>query len=485
MRQKILWTFLIFLVFAIITFFFFRSQEPSEYTTAVRHSKTSQKGLLQTFDKHQKTDTVLEKEVPDVWDVWIEAETEALLAFALSNFYKDFPSAQELEPSQIENMRASFRTQIAKWAAELKSERTSPPPVSSDFKATQVYRAPERYTGPQTVEGIMEKFDGGYSRHHTDTVADAKYPRNEWLAMLQDKGITIEKNQDYWRYLQIREDLARLENDPDAWESGWHGISPTSDWETYKSAYMERKIWETQQIQQAQKADPKIISGIFGGPNRKKFLPIRHNTLYVKREGPKASFQGATFREKTQEFNLIFRGIEPEGYDIIYLDSNDNILSEPPPPITREELLNAERALPPEGWWDGDFSQQPSIDFQTNLPTQETTENRSGDISLSPPDAQQNVQEQIEQAQRNMEKILERLDKSDAEILSELEKQLTPEIPSEEDFQTALRQRFSPERFNTAMQTLNRYGPEEGLRRLKASDPEVAKYIERNTDSPE
>lgn len=84
-----------------------------------------------------------------------------------------------------------------------------------------------------------------------------------------------------------------------------------------------------------------------------------------------------------------------------------------------------------------------------------------------------------------MEKILEHLNKSDAEILSELEKQPIPEISSEEDFQKALRQRFSPDRFNTAMQTLNRYGPEEGLRRLKASDPEVAKYIERNRDSPE
>ena len=52
-------------------------------------------------------------------------------------------------------------------------------------------------------------------------------------------------------------------------------------------------------------------------------------------------------------------------------------------------------------------------------------------------------------------------------------------VPTDADFETALRQRFSPERFNTAMQTLNRYGSKEGLHRLKESDPEVAAQVER------
>ncbi len=50
---------------------------------------------------------------------------------------------------------------------------------------------------------------------------------------------------------------------------------------------------------------------------------------------------------------------------------------------------------------------------------------------------------------------------------------------SEENIETALRKYFSPERFNRALQTLNRYGPEEGLRRLKESDPGIAKQVER------
>ncbi|RKU12959.1 hypothetical protein C6503_16585 [Candidatus Poribacteria bacterium] len=60
-------------------------------------------------------------------------------------------------------------------------------------------------------------------------------------------------------------------------------------------------------------------------------------------------------------------------------------------------------------------------------------------------------------------------------------KQHTPDIPgflTETQFQDTLRAHFSPERLNRALATLNRYGSEEGLQRLKESDPEVATRLE-------
>ena len=54
-----------------------------------------------------------------------------------------------------------------------------------------------------------------------------------------------------------------------------------------------------------------------------------------------------------------------------------------------------------------------------------------------------------------------------------------PELPNRKSLETALRTQFSPDRFNRAVKTLNQYGPQEGLRRLKDSDPEVAKQVER------
>ena len=52
-------------------------------------------------------------------------------------------------------------------------------------------------------------------------------------------------------------------------------------------------------------------------------------------------------------------------------------------------------------------------------------------------------------------------------------------LPADADFETVLSERFSPARLNRAVETLNRYGPEEGVRRLKASDPELAVQVER------
>ncbi len=46
-----------------------------------------------------------------------------------------------------------------------------------------------------------------------------------------------------------------------------------------------------------------------------------------------------------------------------------------------------------------------------------------------------------------------------------------------------LQRKFSPQRFNRAMQTLERYGPEEGLRRLKEVDPEISTSLERMIQS--
>ena len=54
-----------------------------------------------------------------------------------------------------------------------------------------------------------------------------------------------------------------------------------------------------------------------------------------------------------------------------------------------------------------------------------------------------------------------------------------PNLPTIADFQKTLQERFSPQRFNNALQILTQYGPTEGLQRLKESDAEIATHIER------
>ncbi|MDE0011125.1 MAG: hypothetical protein OXU36_08255 [Candidatus Poribacteria bacterium] len=52
-------------------------------------------------------------------------------------------------------------------------------------------------------------------------------------------------------------------------------------------------------------------------------------------------------------------------------------------------------------------------------------------------------------------------------------------LATDAEVEVSLREYFSPRRFNKAISTLDQYGPEEGLRRIKESDPEVGKHIER------
>ena len=84
------------------------------------------------------------------------------------------------------------------------------------------------------------------------------------------------------------------------------------------------------------------------------------------------------------------------------------------------------------------------------------------------------------------------LEMTDAEIEAELNRQISPSqsesvssitdtslgLSSEKNLKAGLRQRFSPERSNQAIQMLSLYGPKEGVRRLKDVDPEVATHIE-------
>ena len=117
---------------------------------------------------------------------------------------------------------------------------------------------PEEYTGPQTVQALMNAFDAAYNRRHSKTTVsisggkssqltvteiDARYPRAAWLQLLLDKDITIRDFYEYASYLSERHTLAFFKANPDLWKTGFLGTLPTDDWETYKAykaAYIDR-----------------------------------------------------------------------------------------------------------------------------------------------------------------------------------------------------------------------------------------------------
>ena len=137
--------------------------------------------------------------------------------------------------------------------------------------------SPPKYEGPQTTEALLETFG---EKVGTNPEIDEKYPQAEWLQMLLEKGITIEHFGDYSVYMSVRWSLARLENQPEKWVSGKLGIPPTDDWELYKNAYVDRRIWERQQLKAARQTDPQVLNVLFLGPNRDTVIPVHGKKCY-------------------------------------------------------------------------------------------------------------------------------------------------------------------------------------------------------------
>ncbi len=123
----------------------------------------------------------------------------------------------------------------------------------------------KKYDGPQNARELMQAFNGNYNRGHakievsihrkgvgiktinyhtayTDREIDARYAREEWLQRLLDGGVTIENFGDYSHYLSKRHTLALLEDNPNLWQLGILDIPPTTDWATYKAAYMDKLV---------------------------------------------------------------------------------------------------------------------------------------------------------------------------------------------------------------------------------------------------
>ncbi len=203
----------------------------------------------------------------------------------------------------------------------------------------------EKYTGPQTVEALMEAFDARYSsravntkwttasetsfgekRHLEFTLADmdAKYPREEWLQMLLNKGITIENFKTYNEYLNVRSDLILKE------------FHTKDDWETIKVKYIDTQIQKYQDKQ----VNSVVEDWVVLGENRLPAIPGRmyvqktesgsriwHTTRSTSKSWDgkieTLSVKGSELSEK-QKSDLLNNGVEPVGWEVVYLDEKGN-----------------------------------------------------------------------------------------------------------------------------------------------------------------
>ena len=280
-----------------------------------------------------------------------------------------------------------------------------------------------------------------------------------------------------------------------------HGI-PESDLEALTATATESKIERRQRSNIASRADEKIRGGVHVGDYFYPFY-IDRNITYVQRTERPDGFSTVCYGQSLtdeQRFNLIFRGIEPEGIEIVYIDKVGNRLTEKPEPISREEvrkMMAKNENLPPEEWWDPNAPIPASEDIKEFLPPENSDTDRQN-AREEFENAREEFERQAAEASRQpeFERFMQEIRQleifstmSDAEFSAELEKQLRqqllPGLSTEESLEDALYEQVSPkpltsERFNMAKQILQNHGPKEGLRRLAKADPELAEYFRRN-----
>ena len=470
--KKKLFILSIFVVLGIAFFFLWRESTLVTQIFRVPAQQSTSGNITDSLSRnvYDQKDTI------DSWEVWLDEQTGIQTEALLEEIGKQMPYELAGAKRQIEVLKAQTRAAFLRKAEELKQHSDKPPSVRVyDFSELpppeeQQEYGPKKHTGPQTVEALLKSFE----QMTANPEIDEKYPQAEWLQMLLEKGVTIEHFGDYSGYMAARWSLARLENQPEEWVSGKLGIPPADDWELYKNAYIDRKIWERQQRKAARQTDPQVLDVLFLGPNGDTIIPVYGKNVIVHRTRGGGVFTGSSLSDE-QKFDILFRGKHPEGYDIVYISEDGHALGEKPPLITREEV-----STPPEGWEplppkDGFVQQTSPSNLDPHPKRYEDSPERNPNPTNKMTEQAEARQRQVEQVQREVIKFA---NMSDSEFEAEINKLLTPKLAIEDDIKKSPQQ-FDSTRLQRAIVTLNQYGPEEGLRRLKADDPEIAEQVEQ------
>lgn len=287
--------------------------------------------------------------------------------------------------------------------------------------------------------------------------------------MLFEMGIAIENHDDYSGYMAARRALVDLESQPEMWTSDIFGLPPTTDWETFKKAFIDRKIWEYEQFRAAIEADPDVDGGFFTGPGKQTFLPTAPGRVYVKRKGRGTVLFGERLDE-AEETALIYQGIHPTGYEIIYIDDNGQRLAKTPPPPTLENVSETSTPAPE------DMQRLREVSSRKDaLKTEEI-----------PLETQQN---EVYQPRRDIDEFDQFLESLDDADFIEFEKLLTlggAEFQeynfTEKQIERLLTESLPPERLQYALDIVNSDDPQEGLRRLAAEDSQLAELLQKHYD---
>ena len=302
------------------------------------------------------------------------------------------------------------------------------------------------------VLAVMKKFDPKYrkGRAHRNEELEQQIPTDEWIQRLLDMGVKFEDYSDYSAYLSARGRIFHAQNDPEALEDlkQRHSLASETSLDEVIRAHINGSVQLHTLTEQAIAMDSRV----YGGSLSKEgvFIPKRLKTVYVQPGTIRAGAgvpKWVVYELADREVGLPPKREIPKDVDIIYLDETGQLIKDRVPPSF------------------GDSGETPAFrssetvggPVETNSLLADDFDNSfSDDLPPSDTEAYEFEKPKIPPS------------------VAEIEKQLTLQ-----GIEAELNQGLSPEQFDKAQQLIDQYGTEEGLRRLRESDPEAAQQFER------
>ncbi len=313
------------------------------------------------------------------------------------------------------------------------------------------------------VRAVMKRFDATFRASPLDRNEEIEqfFPTHLWIQKLLNMGIQFDDFSDYSGYLNHRWTYYHAQNDPERLSDlkYRYQLDDAASWDEVVDAGIRFDEKLNTFANQAMAADPLVYGGSMGREG--VFIPTRFKTLYVKPNGGMSFGTGVpewVARELTdREAGRPPSREIPKDIDIIYLDEKGQPIKDRMPPSLE------------------DGGETPAFrSSETVGESVETDSLSAGDFDNSfPDDLLPSDTESYEFDKPNL-----------PQSVADLEKQLTPELPTTESIETQLKEQLSPERFSKAQQLIDEYGTEEGLRRLRESDPDAARRFERERRPP-
>ena len=504
-RRHVIFAIFLFLI-GVVGFYYFRDgatvsqsnvSESAEGSSKLPDHKTKvtsspADGVYRT-DLHSLADPEVRadyvKRAPESWDDWAKSLSEATVGENVQNGFL-------LTPEAVESLLKDVYDQLSEQAALYKRKNH---PLPEAIIPMPYLFDPKYYEGPQTPEALIAEFDQRYSSGYNEdykTTMDEHYPRSEFLQRILDKGAVVKDTADYGYYLDLRGNLLWKKETPEEWFSGKYGIPITTNFAEYEEGFLERKIWENSILQQVSEADPgKSVTIYFSSKHPDKYLPVIGRMTYVRINEKIGSIgtSGTTLTDEQRD-DLLYRGIEPENIEIVYIDRDYNIV-ERPSPVDRETLMYKDVIsidgikLTPENYedvvgkpvsdaWLKRYEErealevsEPSMESDVNMDARREAAREAAAA------AQETAKAEFEKFQNSMRQLEEFATLSDTEIEKQLEKQFRQQFLPKNPLEQL--EQFTPERLENALGTLFQHGFEEGFRRVRRDSPALAEQLEQ------